>query len=281
LGRTYFDIGGDPDKYFHYLQQAVEVRKIIDGILEQDKSEELKTAERSYNHHYMDSILVKRNGVLEFQRKTLKASEVKEIISEYEELIERKIEDEKNYWSCKSEQFRVRQKILAAKRFYQEKKKECDRAIQEMYKDDVVKTDGSAITLDDVFKYLTAGDKKSDTRQAKYLNDMGRLLSINGEYDYALKFYVASVDIELDKNNISLDLSEAYLGIARIYIAKGKIDVGSAALRKCLRAHEEMGIAKNHEQHEEAIRLESQIVGSKSYISEVEQQMKRRDMFLM
>ncbi|WP_039454502.1 ATP-binding protein [Candidatus Jidaibacter acanthamoebae] len=281
LGRTYFDIGGSVSKYDQYLKQAVQVREIIDKELQQDSSNALKAAEEKYNDYYMDSILVERNGVLEFERKT-KASvnEMEKIISKYDDLIKRKIED-KNKWSCRSEQFRTRQKIAVGKILYQEKKKECDKAVQEMYKDYIDKSEGSSITSEDVFNYLTEGNRKSDTRQAKYLNDMGRLLLIKEEYDQALRFYVTAVEIETDKGSRSLDLSEAYLKIAKIYIAKNNMDGGSAVLKKCIRIQEEIGIGKNHEQYREAIGVESGIVGSRSYAYRMEQELKSRDIYII
>ncbi|WP_039454498.1 tetratricopeptide repeat protein [Candidatus Jidaibacter acanthamoebae] len=305
LGRTYFDIGGESDIYRYYLQQAVAVREVIDRKIGGNGN----IAENQFNENGMDSILVQRNGILEFKHKTENNNNLEDIITEYNKL-EKKIVDVKNKWSCRSEKFRIRQKIAAGKKSYQEKKRECDRAVQEMYKDEdyIDKGEGDFITSEDVFSYLTEGDRKSDTRQAKYLNDMGKLLYITGEYKEALKFYNKSIDIEQEKKSISLELGEAYLGVAKAYVAyKDKkditqeqeiiinsdfakadaykkeeilLDIANSAIKRCFRIQDEIGISKNHEQRREAIEL-SNIILDSNYISKVERQAQRNDMYII
>ncbi|MDF3047570.1 MAG: hypothetical protein K0R73_688 [Candidatus Midichloriaceae bacterium] len=276
LGRTYFDIGKKatetPDHYYKCLLRAKEIRQFIDEKAKNNGI--LKKRDSAYNDFNMDSILVERNGTLEFIRKhyeMFKDKKLEDVAERYAELAKTLIEqkdgtkkvDEKNQNSCKSERFRTRIKIAQNSSNLKYRVEQCIEAAAEMYND----SEGAIIKgrlylperkedTVDYKKILAKLQEKSDTRKAKYINDLAKLMCVMNEYDAAKECYTAAIEAEIVP---SLELAESYLSLAEIHNKERNHSLAVSALERCVKVQREIGMSKSHEQHNAAMLIKELI----------------------
>jgi hypothetical protein len=244
LGRTNFYIERSVlPEYGSYLEQAVEIRRIIDA----DPS----TYNDSYNAgkpRPMDSVLVRRSGVLQFlsmhdtKESLLQAEQGYLTLIEEENMLPAEKQDEFNQKTCYRELSTIYKRmgqlaedpILRASYY--------DKAVVVVCNSLEINVDPAAVNYQDIFNQLQT--RTTDIRIAKDYNNIANiLLEKNTPEDilWAERFFTKAKEIEEAKgvSGDNFPLADALYGLAKIY--QGRNDTqAKECIARCLQIREQM-----------------------------------------
>lgn len=267
FGCVYFDVGEDKqDEYKASLEKAVILRKIIDDKTKNSPDE--KKRDGRYNDHFADSKAMSRNGVLKFRYKaTSLTSELKNIANEYNAMIATEMSkpanerDARHIQSCKSERFRIYQKL--AKQELNELKR-TDYALEaakSMYEEKVKTAFNSGTTVDyqQIYDWISNPKEfQDDSRKARYLNDFANWLCIDSDakkLKLAEHCYVEAIALIEENENMTVDLPDCYLGLAKLYLRQDELELAEKAILRCRLIQSQLSVHSNHELSKEAVEV--------------------------
>jgi len=266
LGCTYYDIG-DKEKihiYKKYLDQAMIIRDVIDKKIESNSQEKQKDEE--FNEHGIDTKIMRRNGVLKFRYKeTQSINGLERVAAEYESMIQeeekRSNPDKKHLHSCRSELSRVYQKLSTITTDSVKKAEYIHKAAKILYHDKVKNAFNNQRDVDylKILDWISNDpDLSKDTRQARYLNDLGNLLKIQGNFELAASCYFKAAMLIEEKENINIDLPDAYLGLASVS-EENDIELARKVIKRCLFSQSKLGVPQGNETAEMARDIEYRV----------------------
>jgi hypothetical protein len=260
FGCTYYDIGDKENNliYKKSLEQAIIVRDMVDKKIESNPQEKQK--DEKFNEFELDSKIMRRNGIFKFLHKeTQMINKLESIAEEYNKMIQEEInkpkdkQDKKHIRSCKSELSRIYQKLSLMEIDSSKKHEYCAKATEVLYYDDVknafsIKNDQVQIDYKVILNWiLTNADLQKDTRKARYLNDLGNLLRVQGNYESAASCYIKAIILIEEKENVNIDLPTSCLGLALVCEEQNNIELARKAIKRCLFAQDKLGIPRENE----------------------------------